>query len=253
MRPEFAILNQNFVSSNEAILAEDERALQNAKNECICYLDPDSREMYFQSLKLGADDATAAEESSETQGLPANVETDQSKRKKNAVDKMEQSFKFLKSPNDTFPRDESTNTIKALQSTTLRQTWVMSWSNQLAIFSLQWKVQQASFRSIINPTLVLDPYDSLNVIDLRIERNLWSKSRDWRLRKGKRTWAETEAEATGNGNGSRSNPRRSRVDWYTVSDIPEDAWIEIPNRKNSSLLLWVNSQSQSDVVINWWR
>ena len=108
MRPEFAILNQNFVSSNEAILAEDERALQNAKIECICYLDPDSREMYFQSLTLGADDATAAEESSEIQDLPANVETDQRKRKKNAVDKMEQSFKFLKSPNDTFPRDEST-------------------------------------------------------------------------------------------------------------------------------------------------
>ena len=48
-----------------------------------------------------------AEKSSGTHDILADAETDQGKRKKNAVEKMDQSLKLLRSLNDTFSRDES--------------------------------------------------------------------------------------------------------------------------------------------------
>ena len=99
--------NREFFAPKEAILAEVERELQNATIEWIGYVDPDSKDKNPQSETHNADDETVVEESSEARKVSVNAETDQGKRKKNAVKKMDQSLKLLKSPNDTFSRDES--------------------------------------------------------------------------------------------------------------------------------------------------
>ena len=62
----------------------------------------------FPVRKLKADDETVVVKGSERHNLSANTDKDQDKSKKNAVKKLDQSLKFLKSLNDTFPRDEST-------------------------------------------------------------------------------------------------------------------------------------------------
>ena len=99
--------NREFFAPKEAILAEVERELQKATIEWIGYVDPDSREKNFQSETHNADDETVVEENSEPRELSLNAETDQGERKKNAVEKMDQSLKLLKSLNYTFSRDES--------------------------------------------------------------------------------------------------------------------------------------------------
>ena len=96
-----------FFSSREVILAEVERELQKATTEWIGYVDPESKDANSPSENLEAEDATVAEASSETHDLSAITETDQGKRKKNAVEKMDQSLILLKSLNDTFPKDHS--------------------------------------------------------------------------------------------------------------------------------------------------
>ena len=70
-------------------------------------MDPDSKNKNSQSETHNADDETVVEESSEARELSVNAETDQGKRKKNAVEKMDQSLKLLKSLNYSFSRDES--------------------------------------------------------------------------------------------------------------------------------------------------
>ena len=60
-----------------------------------------------QQRQVSAEDATIAEERSETHNLSSNPETDQGKRKKSAVEKMNQSLKLLKSFNDKISRDET--------------------------------------------------------------------------------------------------------------------------------------------------
>ena len=99
--------NREFFAPKEAILAEVERELQKATIEWIGYVDPDSKDTNTTSENLAAKDATIAEERSETHNISTNPETDLSKRKKSAVEKMDQSLKLLKSFNDTISRDES--------------------------------------------------------------------------------------------------------------------------------------------------
>ena len=124
MSPELAIFNKDLFSSKEEIVAEVERGLQKALSQWIGYVDQDSGETKSQLEEPEADDATVAEESSEARDLSANVETDQDKGNKNAVEKKDRSLKLLKSLNDTFSRDvneSQPSTRKALRSTTLQQ------------------------------------------------------------------------------------------------------------------------------------
>ena len=88
--------NLEFFALKEAILAEVERELQKAAIEWIGYVDPDSKDKNSQSETHNADDEAVVEESSEARELSVNAETDQGKRKKNAVEKMDQSLKLLK-------------------------------------------------------------------------------------------------------------------------------------------------------------
>ena len=99
--------NREFFAPKEAILAEVERELQKATIEWIGYVDPDSKDKNPPSETHNADDGTVVEGSYEARELSVIAETDQGKRKKNAVEKMDQSLKLLKSLNDTFSRDES--------------------------------------------------------------------------------------------------------------------------------------------------
>ena len=80
---------------------------ENATIQWFGYVDPEIREAKSKSEKPEEDDEAVAEESSETHDILADAETDQGKRKKNAVEKMDQSLKLLRSLNDTFSRDES--------------------------------------------------------------------------------------------------------------------------------------------------
>ena len=97
--------NREFFAPKEAILAEVEREVQKATIEWIGYVD--SKDTNTTSENLAAKDATIAEEQSETHNISTNPGTDQSKRNKSAVEKMDQSLKLLKSFNDTISRDES--------------------------------------------------------------------------------------------------------------------------------------------------
>ena len=99
--------NREFFAPKEAILAEVERELQKSTIEWISYVDPDSNDTNTAPENLAAEDHTIAEERSETHNLSTNPETDQGKRKKSAVEKMDQSLKLLKNFNDTISRDES--------------------------------------------------------------------------------------------------------------------------------------------------
>ena len=99
--------NREFFAPKEATLAEVKRELQRAKIEWIGYVDPDSKDTNTASENLAAEDATIAEERSETQNPLTYPETHQGKRKKTAVEKMDQSLKFLKSLIDTISRDVS--------------------------------------------------------------------------------------------------------------------------------------------------
>ena len=98
--------NREFFAPKEAILAEVERELQKATIEWIGYEDPDSKDTNTALENLAAD-ATIAEERSETHNLSTYPETDQGKRKKSAVERMDQSLELLKTFNDTISRDES--------------------------------------------------------------------------------------------------------------------------------------------------
>ena len=108
MCPELANVKKDFFSPKKAILAEVERDFQKATLQWVGYVNQDSEEIKSQLEEPEADDATVAEERSKARDLSPNVETDQDKRKKNAVEKTNQSLKLLKSLNDTFSRDEST-------------------------------------------------------------------------------------------------------------------------------------------------
>ena len=99
--------NRELFAPKEAILTEVERDLPEATIESIGYVDPDSKDTNTAPENLAAEDATITEERSETHNLSTNPKTDQGKRKKSAVEKMEQSLKLLKSFNDTISRDES--------------------------------------------------------------------------------------------------------------------------------------------------
>ena len=99
--------NWEFFAPKEATLAEVERELQKATIEWIGYVDPDSKNTNTATENFAAEDATIAEECSETHNPSTYPETDQSKRKKSALEKMDQSLKLLKSFNYTISRDES--------------------------------------------------------------------------------------------------------------------------------------------------
>ena len=102
MSAEFAIVNQYFFLPKEAILAEVERALQEATIQWKGYVDRNSRERKFHSGKPEADDAKVAEEKSKTHKISATPETDLSKREKNGVEKIDKRLKLLKSLKATF-------------------------------------------------------------------------------------------------------------------------------------------------------
>ena len=99
--------NGEFFAPKETTLAEVEKKLQKATIERIGYVDPDSKDTNTASENLAAEDATIAEKRSETHKPSTYPGTDQGKRKKSAVEKLDQSLKLLKSFNDTFSRDES--------------------------------------------------------------------------------------------------------------------------------------------------
>ena len=99
--------NRELFAPKEATLAEVERGLQKATIEWIGYVDPDSKNTNIASEYLAAEDATIAEERSDTHNPSTYPEKDQGKHKKSAVEKMDQSLKLLKSFNDTLSRDES--------------------------------------------------------------------------------------------------------------------------------------------------
>ena len=99
--------NREFFAPKEAILDEVERELQKATIEWIGYVDPDSKDTNTAPENLAAEDATIAEERSETHNLSTNPKTVQGKRKKSAAEKMDQSLKLLKTFNGTISRDES--------------------------------------------------------------------------------------------------------------------------------------------------
>ena len=98
--------NQDFFSPKEAILDEVERELQKVTIDWIGYVDRESKETNFPSEKLEVDDETVVE-GSEAHNRLANTDTNQGKSKKNAVDILDQSWKLLRSLNDTFSRCES--------------------------------------------------------------------------------------------------------------------------------------------------
>ena len=85
--------NREFFALKEAILAKIERELQKATIEWIGYVDLESEDTNTAQENFAAEDATKAEERSETHNLSTNPETDQGKRKKSAVEKMDQSLK----------------------------------------------------------------------------------------------------------------------------------------------------------------
>ena len=109
--------NREFFAPKKATLAEVERELQKTTIEWNGNVDPDSKGTNTASENLAAEDATIAEERSGTHNPSIYPETDQGKRKKSAVEKMDQSLKLLKRFNDTISLPQ-VNTRKALQNTT---------------------------------------------------------------------------------------------------------------------------------------
>ena len=99
--------NREFFAPKQATLAGVEREFQRATIEWIGYVDPDTKNTNTASENLAAEDATIAEERSETHNPSTYPESDQGKRKKSAVEKMDRSLKLLKNFNDTISRDES--------------------------------------------------------------------------------------------------------------------------------------------------
>ena len=77
------------------------KSREKATCEWIGYVNPDSKYTNTTSDNLAAEDATIAEERSETHNPSTNLETDQGKRQKSAVAKMDESLKLLKKFNDT--------------------------------------------------------------------------------------------------------------------------------------------------------
>ena len=178
MSPDLPIVKKDFFSSKEAILAEVERDFQKATIQSIEYVDQESGETKSQLEVPEADDSTVDEESSEARDRSANVKTDQNECKKNAVKKMDQSLKLLKSLDDTFSRDEST---KYVEGTTMY--------NAPADGNHELKQSTSNFPSTMK-SAASEPskYQHSNTgsrSSLTVERNLWSKSREWLLRKGK--------------------------------------------------------------------
>ena len=178
--------NREFFAPKEAILAEVERELQKATIEWISYVDPDSKDTNTAPKNLAAEDATIAEERSETHNLSTNPETDQGKRKKSAVEKKDQSLKLLKSFNDTISRDESS---KYEEGSTKYEA--------PGDKSQELKPLTSNFRSTMKSAASeTSKYQHSNTGSrssrlserrrLEVEQNCWSKSREWRFRKKER-------------------------------------------------------------------
>ena len=183
------LCNPNFFSSKEAILAEVETELQKATIEWISYVDPESRDMNSWSKKTAADTETVLEEGSANLNLSANAQTDHDGRKRSAVEKMDQSLKLLKSLNDLILRDESSKYERdstnydapADESRELKQSTSKFLSTIKSAASEPAKYQQSNA-----PMPVRNFHDLVNDVDWRIERNCWSKSLKWQLRKKER-------------------------------------------------------------------
>ena len=169
--------NREFFAPKEAILAE--RELQKATIELIGYVDPDSKDKNSPSETHNADDETVEEGSSEARELSVNAEKDQGKRTNNAVEKMDQRLKLLKSLNDTFSRDESSKYEKGSAKYEAPAAEYQELKPSTSNFPSSMKSAPVSLRSINIPTPVLDLHDSVNDVDLRVEQNFWNKSHKW--------------------------------------------------------------------------